>query len=79
MNVELVIECGKTTDDFNLLETLCKEKAEQLAQTIQISEQDTISIPFWTTDFPEMICVGLFYKNKNGEICFELDFSQSTM
>ncbi len=76
---ELSIECGKTTDNFEKLKMLCKKEADKLLTTINIPSQSTISVAFWTIDIPELICVGNFYKNECGSICYDLDFSQTTL
>lgn len=73
------IKCGKTTTSFEELKIECKEEAEKLSKTIEISENEIISVPFWTSDFPELICVGKFNRNENGSIVYKLDFSQSTL
>lgn len=73
------IKCGKTTTSFEELKIVCKEEAEKLSKTIEVSENEIISVPFWTSDFPELICVGKFNRNENGLIDFELDFSESTL
>ena len=76
---EISIECGKTTDSFDKLEMLCKEEAKKLLKIIEIPNLEVISVTFWTSDFPELICVGSFSRNESGLIVYELDFSQSTL
>lgn len=76
---ELSIKCGKTTDSFENLKQLCKTKAKELSTTIQIDNESKVTVPFWTANFPELICVGVFYKNESGLVTYELDFSQSTL
>lgn len=73
------IHCGKVTDDFDTLKMLCEKEAEKLKVTIQIADQSILSIPFWTADIPELICVGKFYKDEQNSICYNLDFSESTL
>jgi hypothetical protein len=73
------IECGKTINSFEELQILCKQEAEKLTKSIDISNQEVISVPFWTADFPELICVGNFSRNESGSIVYELDFSESTL
>ena len=73
------VQCGKTTNSFEELQILCKEEAEKLSKSIEISSQEVISVPFWTSDFPELICVGKFTLNESGSIVYELDFSESTL
>ena len=75
---DISIKCGKTTDSFEKLQMLCKEEAEKLLETIEISNQ-TISVSFWTSDIPELICVGNFSRETSDLIRYELDFSQPTL
>ena len=73
------IKIGKTSDSFEKLEMLCRCESEKLV--IKFSNQgiENIEVIFWTNDFPELICVAKFSKNKNKELIYELDFSQSTL
>lgn len=73
------VKCGKKYDDIETLKVLCKKEAEQLLKAMEIPNGAKISIPFWTEDIPELICVGIFYKGENGEICYELDYTESTL
>ena len=76
---ELAIHCGKTTDSFEKLKLICEEQADELKTKITFSTQSEIVVPFWTKDFPELICTGIFSKNSLGEVVYELDFSESTL
>lgn len=73
------IECGKTTNSFEELQKLCQVEAEKLSKNIGTFNQAVVKVPFWTSDFPELICVGNFSRNENGSIVYELDFSESTL
>lgn len=73
------ITIGKTTNCFEELQILCQEEAEKLSKSIEINNQEIVPIPFWTSDFPELICVGNFRQNESGSIVYELDFSESTL
>jgi len=46
---------------------------------MDISEQMAVSVPFWTSDFPELISVGEFRRNSDGTVVYELDFSESSL
>lgn len=70
---------GKTTDSFEMLKKLCEEKAKSLLPTLDFSSKSTKSVSFWTSDFPEIICIGNFFRGKDGNIHYDLDFSQSTL
>lgn len=76
---EISIHCGKTRDSLEKLKMLCKEEAEKLLTTIDVSNGAIINVPFWTADFPELICIGKFQRDKNGKIVYDLDFSESTL
>ena len=76
---ELAIHCGKTTDSFEKLKSICEKQADKLKTKITFSTQSEIVIPFWTKDFPELICTGIFSKNSLGEVVYKLDFSESTL
>ena len=77
--LNISIECGKTTNSFEELQKLCLLEAEKLSKSIVISNQEEISVPFWTSDFPELICVGNFSRNESGSIMYKLDFSETTL
>lgn len=76
---ELAIHCGKTTDSIEKLQSICEKRANELKPQIDFSSQSEIIVPFWTEDFPELICTGTFSKNNLGEIVCKLDFSESTL
>ena len=76
---DISISCGKTTDSFEKLQKLCRDEAEKLSKTITISNQGKISVPFWTSDFPELIGVGKFRRNESGSIVYTLDFAETTL
>ena len=76
---ELTINCGKNSDSWEKLESLCNAEAEKLLQTIRITN-DTLSVPCWTLSRrTELIGVMHFYKGENGVITYELDSSESTL
>lgn len=77
-NKELTVHCGNPDDSFEKLKRLCESEAEKLCLKIEIGAKP-IEIPFWTKDFPELICVGKFSKGENGRVKYELDFSESTL
>ncbi len=72
---DIPIECGKTKDSFDKLKMLCNEELKKLSETIEISNLEVISATFWTSGFPELICVGSFSRRESGLIALELDFS----
>ena len=57
-----------------------KEEAEKLRATIEVPDHGKVSVPFWTAyQFSELIGVAYFSKDKNGEVVYELDFSETTL
>lgn len=79
-NNQFSIRCGKESDGLKKLEQLCKENGEKLLKEINLPENTTISVAFWTDEcFSEFICVGYFKKDENGKITYNLDFSESTL
>ena len=76
---EMTVHCGKVTDSMEMLESLCREEAEKLLATLDVPEGRQVEVPFWTKDFPELIAVGKFSRDKSGKVIYELDFSQSTI
>ncbi|BDI75718.1 hypothetical protein PC1C4_24400 [Paraprevotella clara] len=79
LNEEMAVHCGKVTDSMETLETLCCEEAEKLLATLDVPEGGKVEVPFWTEDFPELIAVGKFSRDKSGKVIYELDFSESTL
>lgn len=75
---DLSIHCGNVNDSFEKLNSLCESEAKKLCNTICIATDSTIEVPFWTKDFPELICIGRFSKDNEG-VKYELDFSESTL
>jgi hypothetical protein len=79
-NSGISIRLGKRTDSFEMLERLCKEEAEKLRAIIKVPDHGKVSVPFWTAyQFSELIGVAYFSKDKNGEVVYELDFSETTL
>lgn len=71
------VHCGNSNDGLDRLKSICEKEAECLQ--IDLSVGETIKIPFWTSDIPELICIGSFGKNDDCEMGYELDFSQNTL
>lgn len=72
------IRCGNAGDSFESLKKLCEEEAKKLSETLEMAHGCVKEITFWTSDIPELICVGTFTKSDNCVI-YELDYSQSTL
>ena len=75
----LSISWGSVNDRLDYLKQLCNDKSVELLTTIEVNEDNTIDVVFWTEDFPELIGISHFIKDKNGYIYFRLDFSESTL
>lgn len=73
------IHCGSTDDSFESLKKMCELEASKLCPTLDVRFGEIIEIPFWTSDFPELICVGKFSLTNDGIVKYELDFSESTL
>lgn len=76
---ELSIKCGKVSDSLEVLKSICMEKSEELKAQMKETNQSEVTVAFWTEDYPELICVAKFKKDNNGNIVYELDFSESTL
>lgn len=75
------VKVGKNTDNEETLELLCREKAEEFIKAF-LANPDEFSpeVEFWTSSpKTELIGVANFKRNDNGEISYDLDFSQSTV
>ena len=76
---ELSISLGSVNDSFDSLKAMCSEKANELKDSIELEEGDTLQVVFWTGDIPELIGVADFIKNKNGLIVYSIDYSLRTI
>lgn len=75
----LSIELGSVDDSFDTLQQLCNDKSVELLKTIELNEDNTIDVFFWTGDIPELIGVSHFIKDVKGNISFRLNFDCSTL
>lgn len=77
-NQQLSVHCGKANDSFEHLKMLCEQEAQKLKIDIPVGE--TVQVPFWTASIPsEVIGVGFFRKDEQGNIVYKLDFSETTL
>lgn len=72
------IHCGNAGDSFESLKKACEIKARELCESLNIISDEVVKIHFWTSDFPELICVGKFSR-LDGKVIYELDYSESTL
>lgn len=72
------IHCGNAEDSFESLKKACEEEAKKLCESLNVVPGEVVEIPFWTSDFPELICVGRFSKSDD-VITYKLDYSESTL
>lgn len=73
------IRCGSAYDNLETLKIMCEVEASKLCLTLDVKSGEILEIPFWTKDFPELICVGKFCLSDNDSVNYELDFSASTL
>lgn len=76
---KLSIKCGKVSDSIETLKRICDIEATKLKNELVIENGKSLTVPFWTSDVQELICTGVFKNNGNGEITYELDFSNTTL
>lgn len=72
------IHCGNAEDSIESLKKTCEEEAKKLCVSLSLAQGEVVEIPFWTSDFPELICVGRFSKSDD-IVTYELDYSESTL
>lgn len=75
---DLQIKFGKHSDSFEYLKSLTEEKAREISLMLNLEEGQKI-VTFWTEDIPELIAVGSFEKKQNGEVFYDIDYSQTTL
>lgn len=73
------LKFGSIYDSNTSIKEQCESKAAELSKNLEISIGEEINIPFWTEDFPELICVAKFQKNEFGDILYMFDYSLSTL
>lgn len=76
---QLSIHLGKHSDSFEYLQSLSEKEAKSLCSTLNLSIGEKKEISFWTSGIPELIAVASFEKKQNGEVIYEIDYSQSTL
>lgn len=77
---EMSINLGSSRDNFEELQTMCNNKANELARSVELNIGEEMIVTFWTTDlFAELIGVAKIGKNSSGMITYSLDFSESTL
>ena len=76
---ELLISLGIVNDSFELLKSMCNDKANELKDSIELENREKLKVFFWTKDFPELIGVADLFKNENGLIVYSLDNSLRTI
>lgn len=75
------VKVGKNTDNEETLEVLCREKAEEFRKAFAANPGEfNEEVVFWTSSpKTEFIGAAYFKRNDNGEISYDLDFSESTV
>lgn len=76
---EITIHCGKRTNSFEELKSLCEKHSNELKHQLDIPAQSKVTVVFWTESISELICIGTFEKDSSGEVVYKLDYSQTTL
>ena len=80
MNQKMIVRCGKAIDSLDVLKSLCEKEADNLLKIIEVSSESGFSVSFFTDECKsELICVGNFNRAENGQSCYTLDFSETTL
>lgn len=75
----LSIHLGKHGDSFEYLQSLSEKEAKSLCSTLELSTGEKKEISFWTDGISELIAVATFEKKSNGEVIYDMDYSQTTL
>lgn len=67
------------THGYEILQDLAKEKAYEVANSLNIQPGDIGEFSIWTDGVPELICNADFKCNPDGSIVWNFDDSQSTL
>lgn len=67
------------THSYEELQNLAKEKAYEVAKSLNIQPGDTGRFSIWTNEIPELICIADFKCNPDSSIIWNFDDSQSTL
>lgn len=73
------IHLGKHGDSFEYLQTLAEKEAKFMCTTLDLAIGEKQEVVFWTNGIPELIAVVHFEKKPNGEVIYDMDYSQSTL
>ena len=76
---ELTVHIGSKNDSFESLQAMCKDKANDLINTVQLERGEEMQVIFWTEDNPELIGKANITSNDAGLLTYSLDFSISTL
>ncbi|MDE6494442.1 MAG: hypothetical protein K2L50_07725 [Bacteroidales bacterium] len=75
----LAIHLGKHSDSFEYLQALAEKEAQSMCKTLNLALGEKQEVVFWTNGIPELIAVVHFEKKSNGEVVYNIDYSQSTL
>ncbi len=76
---ELSVHIGSIKDDFESLQAMCNDKANELIKTLCLELGDEMQVVFWTEDIPELIGIANITTNDSGLITYSMDYSLSTL
>lgn len=76
---ELSVHIGSVKDDFESLQTMCNDKANELIKTLSLKQGEEMQVVFWTEDIPELIGVANIIMNDTGLMTYSMDYSLTTL
>lgn len=76
---DITISLGSVNDSYERLRSLTEQKTRDLVEKINLDKGETIKIPVWTADIPELIAVVTFEKDKSGVVKYTIDDSMNTL
>ena len=76
---DITISLGSVNDSYERLRSLTEQKTRDLVEKINLDKGETIKVPVWTADIPELIAVVTFEKDKSGVVKYTIDDSMNTL
>lgn len=73
------IKLGSVKDSYEHLRSLTEQKAQDHVEKIDLDKGETIEVPVWTADMPELIAVVTFEKDIRGVVRYTIDDTMSTI
>ena len=76
---DIAIRLGSVKDSYEHLRSLTEKKARGLVEKIDLDKGETVEVPVWTADIPELIAVVTFERDKTGVVEYTIDDTMSTL